>query len=133
MPRIKLFSIAALTILTAILLLTSGCLGGSEGASSTASATPTPKVTKPEPVVESVVANSTGEADHYYCILNVTIKNSGAEGVILLKASMTQGDQTTENDMSLYMSQGEEKSVKLVFPIKWQGGDWTPHVLAEVP
>jgi hypothetical protein len=133
MHRIKLLSVAVLIVLAAVLLLTSGCQGGSSGESNSDNTPVTPTVTKPNPVVESVVANSTGELDKYYAILNITIKNDGAEGMILLKASITQGDQTTDNDISLYMSQGERESVKLVFPLKWQGDEWTPHVTAEVP
>ncbi len=129
MYRKKLLSIANLIVLAVVLLLASGCVSKTNSDNTT----PTLMVTKPRPVVESLVANTTGGPDKYYAVLNITIKNDGADGIILLKATMTQGSQSTENDMPLYMTQGERESVRLVFPLEWQGGEWTPHVVAEVP
>ena len=80
-----------------------------------------------------VNATTAGIEDNYYAILNITAKNQGADGIIIVVGSITQAGQTQSNEIPVYLTSGSAQIVKLVFPIKWKGEDWTPTVQAEVP
>lgn len=132
MNRIKAFSIVISTMMVLALLFAAGCWGGN-GVSSESSTPTAPQVTKPKPSVESVNAISTGTQDKYYAILEVTVKNDGADGMIVLSGSITQGNQTIKNELPVYITHNTEEVVRLIFPLTWKGGDWVPKVEVQVP
>ncbi len=130
MNRARLLNVAALIVLAAILFSALGCLNtGSSGGS----AQPTAEVTKPKPSVESVDASTSGMLDKYYAILDITIKNDGADGEVIVVGTITQGSQTIENDLPVYITRNSKQVVRLVFPLKWKGGDWVPKVEVQIP
>jgi hypothetical protein len=128
MKRVRAFNTAALIALAVVLSFASGCLGGKNPAQPTA-----PQITKPKPSVESVTAVTTGTPDNYYVILDITAKNDGADGMVIIYGSITQAGQTITNELAVYMTHNTKEVVRLVFPLKWKGGDWTPKVDAQVP
>ena len=130
MSRAKLLAITILATLAAILFTASSCSGGLH--STTSTPTP-PEVIKPKPTVETVVATTSGMADKYYAILEITVRNDGADGTVIIVGGITQGGQTIENDFPLYITRNAKQVVRLVFPLKWNGGDWAPNVQAHVP
>ncbi len=130
MQYTKIFGMAALVIVTGLMLLTASCFGsGSIAGGSTA--TPTP--VKPQPKIESVVATTSGTESSYFATLDIKVKNNGADGTILVQASVTQAGITNQNKMPVYLKQGEDHELKMTFPLVWQGGDFTPNVQAVVP
>ena len=132
MYRSRLFGFIALAILMVALLLTPGCSSGTNVPSSPGS-TPNPIVAKPKPVIESVNAITSGMGNNYFVILEVTIKNEGSDGTVIVSASITQGDQTQANKMVTNMNRNTTQVLRLTFPLKWEGGEWTPTVQALVP
>jgi hypothetical protein len=94
---------------------------------------PSSQISKPKPTVVLVNATTAGVFDNYFAILNITAKNDGADGIVIVVASINQAGETRKNEMPVYLSQGATQTVKLVFPLKWRGGDWTPTVGTEVP
>ncbi len=130
MSRAKVLGVIVLVILAAVLFSASGCSSRSNFASSTPTTT---EIIKPKPVVEAVDASTSGMLDNYYAILDITVKNDGADGTVIVVASVTQGAQTIKNEMPLYITHNAKQMVRLVFPLKWEGGDWTPNVRVEVP
>jgi len=122
----KLLYTAILIMLAAVIFSASGCF--------VKSTTPTtPEVLKPKPIVEAVNAATSGMLDSYYAILDITVKNDGADGTVNVIASVTQGTQTIKNEMPVYITRNAKQVVRLVFPLKWKGGDWTPDVQVQVP
>jgi len=93
----------------------------------------TPEVLKPKPIVEAVNAATSGMLDNYYASMDITIKNDGADGTVNVIASVTQGTQTIKNEIPVYITRNAKQVVRLVFPLKWKGGDWTPDVQVQVP
>jgi hypothetical protein len=133
MSRIRAFNAAALIGLAVVLFFVSGCsTRPSTGGESSAQPT-TPGITKPKPSVESVDAKTTGTPDEYYAILDVTAKNDGADGMVIISGAITQAGQTITKELPVYMIHNTKEVVRLVFPLKWKGGDWTPKVDAQVP
>jgi hypothetical protein len=90
-------------------------------------------VNKVKVSVESVNAITSGAQDKYYVILEVTIKNDGADGIVVLMGTVTQGTSTMSNELPIYITHGTKEVVPLVFPLKWKGGDYTQHVEIQVP
>jgi len=130
MRQTKLVGIVLLVALAAV--LASACGGG--GADTEAKPTmPSSQISKPKPTVVLVNATTAGVFDNYFAILNITAKNDGADGIVIVVASINQAGETKKNEMPVYLSQGATQTVKLVFPLKWRGGDWTPTVGTEVP
>jgi len=131
----KCTKLAGVIILIAIAaVMTSACGGG--GSTSTnpkPTAVASSNISKPSPAVLLVNATTAGVFDNYYAILNITAKNEGADGIIIVIGSITQAGQTQKNEMPVYLTAGSAQTVKLVFPIKWKGGDWTPTVQTDVP
>ena len=132
MKYIKLVAVVALVAIAAI--LASACGGGGDSETTTPP-TPIPasEISKPRPEVTGVVATTAGLFEDYYAILDITIRNKEADGVVIVMGSITQGGVTTKSSMPLYLAKGAEQTVKLVFPLKWKGGEWIPSVETEVP
>jgi hypothetical protein len=107
--------------------------GGSANTNPQPTSVPASDISKPRPTVLLVNATTAGILDNYYAILNITAKNEGADGIVIVVASITQAGQTQKNEMPVYLTSGSAQTVKLVFPLKWKGGDWTPTVQTEVP
>ena len=122
--------IGAMIIILALvaMLVTAGCFGSNN---SSASATPT--VVKPQPRVESVVASTSGVQAAYFATLDIKVKNDGAEGTILVQASVTQAGNTTSREEEVFLKQGESHELKLTYSLVWKGGDFTSDVKAVVP
>jgi hypothetical protein len=80
-----------------------------------------------------VNATTAGVFENYFAILDITAKNDGADGVVIIVASITQGSDTKTSEMPVSLKKDEAQTVRLVFPLKWRGGDWTPSVTTEVP
>ena len=135
----KYTKVAALIGLAALVAIVgSACFGG--GSSSEAvNSTPTlPRSTsaeplKPKPVVLAVYANTAGLFENYNAILDITVSNEGADGMVLVVGSINQGSVNIKEDLPVYLASGATQTVKMVFPLKWRGGEWTPSVLAEIP
>jgi hypothetical protein len=130
MGRAKVISLAILVISIASILLVSGCLGTTGGNSTATDAT---AVVKPNPVVESVIATTSGTEGAYYAILDIKVKNKGAEGTILVIASVTQAGKTIQNEMPVYLMRNVTHEMKLTFPLVWKGGEWTSNVHTQIP
>ena len=129
MSRAKLGAVLLATI--ALLSVATGCFAASGG--KTAGASQSPEPMKPKPVVESVNAATSGMADKYYAIMDIAVKNEGADGTVIVAASITQGAQIVDNELPVYITHNGRQTVRLVFPLKWKGGDWTPSVQVRVP
>jgi hypothetical protein len=127
----KLLVAAALVIAAALMLVTTSCFGNTGLTGSSASATPT--VVKPNPQIESVVATTSGTKAAYYATLDIKAKNNGAEGTILVVASVVQNGKTSQNEMEVFLKQGESHELKMTFPLVWEGGIFTSNVQALVP
>ena len=126
MIRNKSLSIVALLVLAAILFSALGCSTATSGGS-----TQTPaEVTKVKPSVVSVNVVNTGTQDAYYAILDITIKNDGADGMVIVLGSIMQGTQTTTSELPTYITRNSEIVVRMVLPLKWGGGE--PQAKAEV-
>jgi len=79
------------------------------------------------------VATTSGTQSAYYATLDIQVKNEGAEGTVLVQASITQDEKTTSNEMPVYLAQNETHELKLTFPLEWEGGEFTSTVDAIVP
>ena len=132
MKSTKLLGLIILIAIAAI--MASACGGGSSASTNPKpTAVASSNISKPSPTVLLVNATTAGILDNYYAILNITAKNEGADGIVIVVGSITQAGQTQKNEMPVYLTSGSSQTVKLVFPIKWKGGDWTPTVETEVP
>ncbi len=131
----KCTKLAGVLILIAIAAVMASACGGGGSANTNPQPTSVPAsdISKPRPTVLLVNATTAGMFENYYAILNITARNEGADGVVIVVASITQAGQTQKNEMPVYLTSGSAQTVKLVFPLKWKGGDWTPTVQTEVP
>ena len=131
----KCTKLAGVIILIAIAAVMASACGGGGSANTNPqpSSVPASDISKPRPTVLLVNATTAGVFENYYAILNITARNEGADGVVIVVASITQAGQTQKNEMPVYLTSGSAQTVKLVFPLKWKGGDWTPTVQTEVP
>ena len=128
----KTFAIILVLLITLSLL--PGCGLFSSGGSTTASGTPLPAaVVKPKPSIVDVTASTSGQLAYYYAILDIAVKNDGSDGTVLLTATVTQGTAVQTYEVPVSLSKNAREGVRLVFPLKWKGGDWTPTVKIEVP
>jgi len=130
MRRGILISIVVM-ILVALILAGAGCISNSSTEQTPTTASE--KAVLPEPVVEKVIATTSGTEKAYYAILNIRVKNNGAEGVILVQASVSQAGKTNTSEMPVYLKEGESHEIKLTFPLVWKGGEFTSHVETIVP
>ncbi len=123
---------ALVALVAAVAVVASAC--GSGGASTNGAPTiPSSDITKPRPTVTVVNATTAGLFEDYNAIVDVTVTNDGADGVVVVVASITQAGVTDKSEMPVYLPHGSTQTVKLVFPLKWKGGDWTPAVATEIP
>jgi ABC-type glycerol-3-phosphate transport system substrate-binding protein len=130
MRRIILTGAVILVLTIALLTGLTGCFLSSNNSSKD---TTTPTVVKPAPEVVSVVATTSGTHSAYYTTLDIKVKNSGAEGTILVKATVIQNGKNSYNEMEVFLKQNESHELKLTFPLVWQGGDFTSNVETIVP
>jgi len=131
MKKMGGFLLAILTILT----LLPGCglfTTGSSSSNSTGSPSPVGAM-KPKPAIIDVTASTSGQLDYYYAILDVNVKNDGSEGTVLVTATITQGTDIKTREVPVSLPRNSKQSLRLIFPLKWKGGDWTPTVKVEVP
>jgi hypothetical protein len=125
---------AYILMLLITLSLLPGCGLFSSGSTSSSTGTPSPATAlKPKPSIVDVTASTSGQLDYYYAILEIAIKNDGAEGTVLLTATVTQGTDVKTREVPVALSKNAREGIRLVFPLKWKGGEWTPTVKVEVP
>jgi hypothetical protein len=118
----------------ALALLATACFSGSNTATSTGTPTPpTPSVATPKPTVLSTSANYSGTADGYFVTLDISVKNDGSEGTVLVQATVTQAGKTTSNEMPVFVKKGATAETKMTFPLVWKGGDATYVIKAVTP
>src|ERR1035437_8060400 len=129
MQRSNLIGAVIFVIVAALMLIAASCFGSNTATNGSA----TPAVVKPQPHVENVVATTSGTQSAYYTTLDITVKNEGAEGTILVQASITQNGKTSQNEMPVFLKQGETHELKLTFPLVWQGGEFTSNVQTVIP
>lgn len=126
--------LAGIVLLIAIAsVLASACGGGASASSDTKTSVISSQINKPKPTVVLVNATTAGVFDNYYAILNITTKNDGADGMVVVVGTVTQAGETEKAEIPVSLSSGETQTVKLVFPLKWMGGEWTPNVETRVP
>ena len=132
MKGAKLAGVIMLIAIAAI--MASACGGGSSASSNPKpTAVESSDISKPNPTVLLVSATTAGVMENYYAILNITAKNEGADGIVIVVGSITQAGQTQRNEIPVYLTSGSAQTIKLVFPLKWKGGEWTPTVQTEIP
>jgi hypothetical protein len=120
-------------ILIIIAALSAGLIGCFSSSSSNSSEPTTTAAVKPAPEVVKVIATTSGTQAAYYATLDIKVKNTGAEGTILVKATLTQNGKSSSNEMPVFLKQNESHELKLTFPLVWQGGDFTSNVETMVP
>ena len=118
-------------LLVALILV--GTLSGCTGQSQSTSASVSAQAIKPQPTVVNVVATTSGTETAYYATLDITVKNKGAEGTILVQATVTQNGKSSQNQMPVFLKQNETHELKLTYPLVWMGGDFTSDVKTIVP
>jgi hypothetical protein len=133
MKKFGVFFTAIAVILVLAFLPGCGLFSSANNSSQTSGTPGAPPALKPRPSVIEFTATTTGQNEYYYAILNVDVKNDGADGTILVTASITQGTTTTNREVPVLLPKGARLMVPIVFPLKWKGGDWTPNVKVEVP
>lgn len=129
MRRFVLMGTFVFVLLAALMTGFTGCFSNKSSATDSASTTSV----KPAPEIAHVVATTSGTQNAYYATLDIKVKNTGAEGTILVRASMTQGDKTSHNEMPVFLKQHETHELKMTFPLVWQGGEFTSNVEAVIP
>ena len=129
MRRTGFISAGIIIIVIALLFTATGCFTNIGGSPSPDVNTPV----KPKPSVVSHVASTAGTASAYFAILDIKVKNDGAEGVILVVATVTQNGKTSQNEMPVYLKKGETHELKMTFPLVWKGGEWTSSVQTQIP
>jgi hypothetical protein len=127
----RILTVSSLTIiLAALMILATSCFGNSSSTTPPVSST---DAVKPKPSVQSVVASTSGIANAYYATLDITVKNDGAEGTILVIGSVTQNGAINQAQEPVFLKQGESHELKLTFPLVWQGGAFTSNVQTIIP
>jgi len=127
-----LLNVVALIVVAAVLFLASGCLEGSSSGNSTQPATV--ELTTVKPSVESVEVVNTGAQDKYYAILDITVKNEGADGMVIIVGSITQGTQTPiTSEIPVYLTSNSKQVIRIVLPLKWGGGEFTAKAEVKIP
>ena len=121
----------AILILAAV--LSAGLTGCFSKSNSSSTEPTTLTAVKPAPEVVKVIATTSGTEAAYYATLDIRVKNNGAEGTVLVKATLTQNNKSSSNEMSVFLKQNESHELKLTFPLVWQGGDFTTNVESVVP
>ncbi|MBN1189173.1 MAG: hypothetical protein JXA46_05415 [Dehalococcoidales bacterium] len=129
MRRSSLLTAAFIFITVILMTFTGSCFAPTTSSSSTTTVT----ATRPDPVVTSVDAATSGTEGAYYAILHIKLENKGAEGTVLVIASVTQDEKTIQNEMPVYLMENDKDELKLTFPLTWKGGDWSFDVYTEIP
>ena len=129
----KRLMLAGIVLLIAIASVLASACGGASASSEAKTTMPSSQINKPKPIVVLVNATTAGVFDNYYAILNITAKNDGADGMVVVVGTITQGGEEKRGEIPVYLSSGDIQTVKLIFPLKWMGGDWTPNVETRVP
>ena len=124
---------AMVLLMITIMLVSTSCFGGASLAGDNSSGSSAPTVITPKPVVQSTVAATSGTAGGYYVTMDITVKNEGAEGTILVIANVTQAGKTATNEMPVFIKKGGTQELKMTFPLVWKGGDPTYTVQAVIP
>ncbi len=120
-------------LMVLLLVLLPGCITlNTTRTPSVSTASPTQAV-KPKVSVVNVSASTSGQLDYYYAILDIDVKNDGADGTAVIIAGVTQGTETKTLEYPINLTKNSKQMVRLVFPLKWRGGDWVPSVRVEVP
>jgi hypothetical protein len=114
-------------------LISLAALSGCTGAGQSTAASVSAQSVKPQPAVVNVVATTSGTETAYYATLDITVKNKGAEGTILVQATVTQNGKSSQNQMPVFLKQNETHELKLTYPLTWMGGDFTSDVKTIVP
>jgi hypothetical protein len=131
MRRSRILGAVVLVMAVAMILITTSCFANLGITGSSKSATPT--MVKPQPKVENVTATTSGTSAAYYVTLDIKVKNEGAKGTILVVAKVTQNGKTSQEEMEVFLKQGESHELELTFPLIWQGGDFTSDVQTRIP
>jgi hypothetical protein len=126
----RLFGSIMAVALVGLMVFMGGCFNTG---SSTGTATAITSSIKPEPVIESLTSTTSGTEGAYYAILDIKVKNNGAEGTILVIASVTQNDKTIQNEMPVYLMKGVTHELKMTFPLNWKGGEWKAEAHTQIP
>ncbi len=130
--KLKLLSgIAISLLLTGLLLSVTGCFSPSTGG--TTPTTSSTDAVKPNPKVVNVIRSTSGVEGAYFATLDITVKNDGAEGTILVQGSVTQAGKTSQAEMPVFLKQGQTSELKLTYPLVWKGGDISSSVQTLVP
>lgn len=124
---------AVIFLVTIAAILASACGGGGKAGTNESPTMASSGISKPKPIVMLVNATTAGVFDNYYAILDISVKNDGADGVVIVVGTISQGTSSLTNEIPVYLTQGTMQTVKLVFHLKWRGGEWTPSVQTEVP
>ncbi|MFH1639219.1 MAG: hypothetical protein ABIB93_02760 [Chloroflexota bacterium] len=91
------------------------------------------EIVKPNPCVLDVNVATSGKEENYYAIMDITVQNDGADGTVMVVGSIAQDEEVRENELTIYLKQNTTQTVRLIFPLKWRKGEWTPDVRVEVP
>ena len=130
----KMLRVVLVAAVALVLLVTSGCDVFKSGDEPTATTTaPVTNISKPRPVIKSVEATTSGMGDNYFAILEITIDNKGTDGTVIVHATLTQGGVTQTNEMITNLNKDKTQVLRLTFPLKWKGGEWTQSVEVTVP
>ena len=131
MRRVRLLSIVVFVILAAILFSALSCSGGSNTGSSTST---TIEATNVKPSIDSVDVINTGTQNNYYAILDITVKNDGTDGAVILTGSVTQGTQPpVTNEMPVYLVGNSKQVIRMVLPLKWGAGEPIAKAQVRIP
>lgn len=134
---VTLVLLAILAMVT--VALSSACGGGGDNTASfpatetAASTSNRAEVVKPSPVILGISATTSGMFGSYYAILDVTVKNEGADGMIILIGSINQDNHNVTSELPIYLAHKLTQTVRMILPLTWRGGDWTPSAVAEIP
>ena len=135
MRLIRRATVILLVVVAVVLFSACNSGGGAEP-------TPTPlgisasgrlEVIKPKPVVLGISATTSGIFEGYYTVLNVAVRNDGADGMVILIGSISQANKTSQSELPVYLTRNATENLKIIMPLKWRGGEWTPSVVAEIP
>jgi hypothetical protein len=91
------------------------------------------EIAKPKPVVVGINATTTGMFEDYYAILDVTVRNEGADGMIILISGINQANKNVTSELPTYLPRNVTQTVRMVLPLNWRSGDWTPSAVVEIP
>jgi hypothetical protein len=131
MRRIRLLRITAFIVLAAVLFSALSCSGGSNTGTSTST---TVEVTDIKPSIESVDVINTGTQDKYYAILDITVKNDGTDGMVIITGSVTQGTQPpVTSELPVYLVGKSKQVIRMVLPLKWGAGEPVAKAAVRIP